>query len=571
MFRTCRTALLATALLAASPRLAPAQPPAFSEPTFLDKTLTRWAEQLDRSPKPALRRSAAFALGRMGDDAHIEISTLARRLRNDKDAGVREMAATALGEIMLDYRGLPATKWEAAREALEEALADKDPRVRRSAAYGLGAFGKVAAPSAQLLRKALADEVAAVRQNAAWALGRIGPEVLPDAVADLAGRLRDGDVLVRRDAAAALGKVGRPRGSPGAKPLVELVKAEKDGVVRKSALDALTHLVTRDDGALAAELEPLLESKDAEFARSVAFVMAGIGGKQAARSVDVLRKALADADVSVQAQAAAALAGLERDAAPAVYDLTRALSSSRDPFVRRNCALALVHIGPDARAAVPALAEALKPAPGAPTADTPRGRAAEQAREYAAEALHAIGFPDNAAALPTVRDVLARDRNRMVRHKCVWCVFNITDPADLEKHGFDKVLTKVVEEKDDFHLVVRFDAARVLAHILRERTPDTAVDVLLKMLKSKDLHVYKGTDAKVKGTPKEGTAGETEVTTALGGDGRFMIAQALGWLGAKGRNRKDVVDALREAAKDRDQRLRDAARKALAELDVEKE
>ncbi len=79
--------------------------------------------------------------------------------------------------------------------------------------------------------------------------------------------------------------------------------------------------------------------------------------------------------------------------------------------------------------------------------------------------------------------------------------------------------------------------------------------------KSLTFKVYNSTDVKEEG-------GCTKPQANIGGDARYMAAQALGWLGKKVRNRKDVIDALRAAAKDADPQLRQSATDALKELGV---
>src|SRR5262245_41297677 len=71
--------------------------------SFLARDQRDWMKDLSRKD-PAARRSAAFALGRMGRDAAGALSELAQRAENDPDAGVREMAAAAIGEIALDMQ-----------------------------------------------------------------------------------------------------------------------------------------------------------------------------------------------------------------------------------------------------------------------------------------------------------------------------------------------------------------------------------------------------------------------------------------------------------------------------------
>jgi HEAT repeat protein len=589
MYGTSRTVLaaglLTGALLLGSPR-AGAQ-----SPKFLGKSLSKWIDQLEKSSSPRLRRSAAFALGRMGDDASLAVPDLARRVRNDKDAGVRDMAASALGEIVLDYQGEPSTLWDKVGPTLKKALEDDaDARVRRSAAYGLGALARVTRAAVQReavrgrfgekgaadllkrlvkevgpnLRKALKDKVASVRQNAAWALGPLGPELDGAAIADLCELLRDGNVLVRRDAAGALGKAGRKNGRTSVRALLALVKDDKDDVVRKTALDALAKVVGPDHRTSAGDLYPLLKSKDVEVARGAAFVLGNIGGREAVPALAVLTKALADPDPAVQALAAAGLGGLGKEAASAVRSLAQTLEKSRDSVVRRNCLLALATMGSEARGAVPAIAVALKARPD-PSKRGPRALAEEEVREFAAEALGRIGYPANKAAMDAVREAIDKDRNSLVRQRCIWALFGL---KELEEHKLVGVLTKVLEDTDKRMLLVRYDAARVLAYGLGKNAPKKTPEVLLHMLKNRELTVYSGAAAKVEGIGGEGEKGGSKINADTGGDARFMAAIALGWMGELASKNADVVKGLRDAAKDENVKLRDTAKMALKQLDL---
>src|SRR5262245_58356313 len=92
--RPLLTALSALAAFAAAPAAPAAEAPA----SFLGKPLARWVKEL-RDPRPAVRRSAAFALGRMGLDAFPAAGELAACLRDDPEAAVRAEAAAALGDL----------------------------------------------------------------------------------------------------------------------------------------------------------------------------------------------------------------------------------------------------------------------------------------------------------------------------------------------------------------------------------------------------------------------------------------------------------------------------------------
>ena len=219
-------------------------------------------------------------------------------------------------------------------------------------------------------------------------------------------------------------------------------------------------------------------------------------------------------------------------------------------------------MGAAAKTAVPALAAALKPVPDAP-AEPSRNLPYEVVREMAAEALAQIGYPHNEAALATIREVIRKDTNQNVRHRCVWALFNV---RDLDRYDLTRVLAGVLEETASDSLLVRYDSARVLADALRDKAPDKTCDILLHMISNNDLKVFKGTDATVEGTPDESKGGTSTTAERTGGDARYMAAEAMGWMGKKSKNDLRIVAALREAAKDREPKLKEKALKALKEI-----
>jgi HEAT repeat protein len=524
--------------------------------SFLGKPLSHWTTALG-AKDARTRRSAAFALGRIGRQAIGSASELVRLIDADREpeADVRDMAATALGDLVKAAPGAAGDLWPQAGPALQRALGnDTSPRVRRSVAYALGTFGPVAAPAATALREALASKDADVRQNAAWAIGQLGNLADDDTVSALRDRLGDDSTLVRRDAATALGKLGSAAAAKGAPALMDLVQRETDEVVRKAGLDALAHLAGKEHRGFAEPLKKLLDDRDAETSRGAALVLARVGGPPAIPAVPVLRKALKDSDVQVQRLAAAALANLGEDAAPAVGDLADVLGSSPDVEVRRNAAVALGHMGDKAKAGVPALGAAL--ASNVPT----------EVRQAAAEALAHIAYPTNAAALADAVKAIRDDSDPLVRQRCVWALFKVDD---IKVNGAKDVLEKVLAETGDNGLLVRYDAARVLANKLGPDAPDRTVDVLIDMLTNRKLRVFKGTDAKVEGAGNEASRGKTSVEESIGGDARYMAVQALGWMGNKASSRKEVVAALREAARDKDPKMKETVRKALENLNIE--
>jgi HEAT repeat protein len=521
-----------------------------SRADFLGKSVEDWQKELS-APDAKVRRSAAFALGRLGMEARSSVPILVRRLREDEEARVRDMVASALGDIIKALNGDAEDVWKKAAGTLVDVLKnDKNAHVRRAAAYALGTFGPPGSPAVPMLREALGDKDASVRQNAAWALGQIG-EQAGEAVEALCKCLGDEDVLVCRDAASALGSMGK-NGAAGVSPLIRLAREEPDEVVKKTALDSLAHLAGPEHKEFAPGLTPLLEDRDVEVSLGAAIVLARIGGPESARALPVLQKALKDADAHIQELAAASLANLGPNAGPAKFDLADALTNEKNSTrVRRNAALAIAHIGKEAKPIVPALVKALKTSQPL------------DVRQFAAEALAQMQYPANEAGLPAILNAIANDSDPLVRQKCVWALFRLNDRDKFRECGADKALTKLLDTRGDDLALLRYDAARKLANVLEAEAPDKTADVLLHMLQNKSLKVYNRTDAKVTGAGTEATAGQANVQANLGGDARYMAAEALGWLQAKAKARPDVIRALESAAEDKDKKLQEKAKEAL--------
>jgi HEAT repeat protein len=249
----------------------------------------------------------------------------------------------------------------------------------------------------------------------------------------------------------------------------------------------------------------------------------------------------------------------------AVPDLARALSSDRAVVVRRNAALALGHIGRDSEEVIPALENAIPALLRALKPSEPR-----EVRQFVAEAISEIAYPANKKAIPALLDLLKSDTDPMVRKNCVsallWYGRRIPPARELTRLGADKVLAQVLEETNPKTAIVRYYAARLLAASMREEAPDRTADVLLEMLRNKDLVEYKGRDARIEGGATEVSGGRAEVNENTGNDARYQAAEGLGWLGAKVAARKDVVQALTAATRDPGAKLREVAAEALKQI-----
>src|SRR5262245_32999218 len=153
-------------MLAAALLIVPAAP----GQTFLGKSRADWLNELEKGDAKT-QRSAAFALGKLGDASSETLDALRESLKS-KLPEVRDAAAFALGEIAPRFQ---AAVWRQAGRELRGLLGDDDKRVRRSAAFALGSCGEQAQPAlGDLTRVLREDREAVVRRNAAWALGRVG-------------------------------------------------------------------------------------------------------------------------------------------------------------------------------------------------------------------------------------------------------------------------------------------------------------------------------------------------------------------------------------------------------------
>jgi HEAT repeat protein len=523
-----------------------------AETAFLGKAADDWLKEL-RDPTPAVRRGAAFALGKCA--AGRTMSRLVEVLR-DSDTGVREAAAYAVGEIAAENQD--PTMWREAGPALCTMLAqEQDARARRSAACAIGNFGPDAADAHAELERALDHKDALVRQNAAWALGRLKDKAGASGASRLAQALSDEDVAVRRDAAAALGEVGRPTASPALRSLIACVLHEKEASVRSVAGASLVNLVGPKDRAVAADLRQLLKAEDRESRRAGAIALANLGGEDARPAVAVLLEALRDEDATARELAAAALARMgeaaPEAAAQALSEAVPALGaalSDISPLVRRNAALALTRVGSEAGRVLRPLVGALDP------------NQRPEVRLYAARALWRARV-DTTAIAPDLLTLLKEDRDQHVR-QCVVLAFGFIPARKFEELGVKKALEAVMEETSADAILVRYDAARALAHVLDDKAPPKAVDVLVTMLYDKRMQVLQGTDTTVKKGDEAAKSG-TGVKDNYSGDARFMAATSLAQIAQSGK-RKDALDALKKAAESSDEVTKKVAKEALKEI-----
>ncbi|MEH1823090.1 MAG: HEAT repeat domain-containing protein, partial [Nostoc sp.] len=187
-----------------------------------------------------VRRSAASALGNLGDAAAKYVPDILNFLKDEKvDAYVRSRAASALGNL-----GDAAAKYvpDILNILKDEKL---DVNVRSGAAEALGNFGDAAAKYVPDILNFLKDKKldVNVRLGAAEALGNFG-DAAAKYVPDILNILKDEkvDAYVRSRAASALGKLG----DAAAKYVPDILNILKDekvpASVRGGAASALGNL-----------------------------------------------------------------------------------------------------------------------------------------------------------------------------------------------------------------------------------------------------------------------------------------------------------------------------------------
>ncbi len=485
--------------------------------TFLGKKKSHWVKGLS-SGNAKIRVNSAFALGMVGKEAAPEVFTLLKYVEKDTDPSVRNAAAFAIGEILEANNG-KVQDADLLEEALQDVLEiEKEPLVRRSAIYCLGALGKTAVNSMKYMDKALADKHPAVRQTAAWALGRVGPS----AVNSLRKALKDEDPIVRREAAIAVGGLGIDA-HPAVPELLTCLEHENPEVKRAGLL-ALVRLVDSTDKAAIEPLKKFLEDEDITIRRNAALAMGNIGGEGAAPAVPVLTNALLTAEIKMKRQAAAALANIGPSAESAVPFLQKALKS-KDKSLRNNAAVALGGIGEKAQPAVPDLVRLLADQKENPVV-----------RQEAAVALRHLGVCQAAVdAIPTLIEVFTNPKNPPdVRAQTLWA-FRVHQEKLADYPKFFEALDKTLatEPAKLENKMLRYDCAFILGMFKQDKVKDKVMATLLEFLKDDTIIIYAGTQSSVSGGGGEKGVGDSSVAKRGKDDGRKMVIQALERIGVE--------------------------------------
>jgi HEAT repeat protein len=551
--RTLPATFLAVLLLA--PSWAHAQ-----QLDYLGKSIAHWGSQLS-DPNPVARRSAAFALGKIGSSASSMLDPLLRKMRDDKEASVREACAYAVGEVCKGNRG--AVEGGAVIRALQQALKDGDPLVRRSAAVSLGDIGFEAAAAVPALQEALKDTSPAVRQNAAWALGQMKSE---PSITALRRTLRDADSTVIREAAKALGHLGPAARS--AKPELLLACDNSEPETRNAAVATLVGVVTKDDQDALGPLVQRLQDRDPDVKYNAALALGNIGGDGAAPAVPVLLDMLVKGDEKQRQQAAVAISGIGPAAVQALVPLRKALHDP-DPALRMRAAVAL---GGLARTAAPAYQDLVQV-----LANT---KEAEKVRLQAGTALMKIGGALYKAkqsdpirqAVPTLISAVKNSSNPPeVRLRSLWALRALQNGLNDYPELFDTLDRLVAEPKTYDKRMLRYDAAFLLGVFKKAKVSKAALNVLSDFLKDSTVLIFVGPQKRTTSSGESGT-GKSDVSDLGKGDGRRMAVQALLFIAEDNggvqliRSRPDIVQGVEALRNSPDEQLRKTVGELLEKL-----
>jgi cyclophilin family peptidyl-prolyl cis-trans isomerase/HEAT repeat protein len=235
-------------------------------------------ETMLRSENPALRRRALLAAGRIGDRSSV--GTIGVLLREDPDAGAREMAAFALGEIEAAM---------GARMLLEALRAGPTAPLRARIVEAIGKCATSINQSDETLKRLAYEAILGTLEQERKRLPQPEREV----------------VLAALTAALRL----RP---PNAGKAIAMFLYSSDARVRADAANAMARMNLREANEL---LRERLEFDPDPVVRANA--ARALGAAEDSAALDLLLKAAADADLRVRVSGIRALGAIKQSRAVA--------------------------------------------------------------------------------------------------------------------------------------------------------------------------------------------------------------------------------------------------------------
>jgi serine/threonine protein kinase/HEAT repeat protein len=337
----------------------------------------------------------------------------------------------------------------------------------------------------------------------------------------------------RRSAVLELEKMKPDEARPALPALLLQISREKETHVRRAMVRAVSALARPEDDQAIATLAKLVDDSDTETGEMAARAIARLTPERAMATAKVLGRLLTSGTDSERRAALQTLSRLGETAGQAAPELGQALSDKL-PEVRRGAAFLLGRLGEKASPAVPALALALE-----------EKEEVLGVRLAVVEALVALRFPTNEKAVPPLLRIIRADSQPVIRQRSIRALFSV---PDLDAIHATRTLEELLQSTDGDSLLVRYDAARLLAQNQGAKASDRIVAVLLDMMRNNKVKASRFTSA---------AAGDVEQ------DARFMAVAPLARTITPAR-RERIRKALVEASREKDARLR---RAALEELD----
>jgi HEAT repeat protein len=349
--------------------------------------------------------------------------------------------------------------------------------------------------------------------------------------------LKDADILVKRDAAGAIGLIGEDAAATAIPELIACC-GDNDVELKKSAFAALVRLVGPDDLKDVKEaLLKGLKDGEVEIRRNAALALAGVGGADAAPAVPVLIETLRLKNtepnaLTLRRSAALAFGNIGPTAKEAIPDLRAALNDA-DETIRHNAAVSCIGLKDEAEPALPDLVKLL-------TTKTESDRV----RAQSAVAISRIGYkPGLKAVMPAILQLAADTTEKSaVRERALWPVRLYLNNDDNREPAYKALLSILAEPKQRETKMLRYDSAYLLGMFQTAMVPDKALDVLEEFLKDPEIKIYAGRTGGSTGVTEKG-GGSTDSKETGKDDGRIMAVDALTRIGAQRVSQRPAIVA----------------------------